>query len=94
MRAVPQPRRRLGAQGPQALLSLAGLCLCQVHPDRGAAASDGGPGGAEEAAGSGGERGPRAGPHVPGASRATGPPGPRHTRQPGPHAPAPVPPQS
>lgn len=57
---MQEPRRGLRAQGPQALLSLEGLRVRKVHPDRGEAAGDGRAGGAEEAAGSGGERGPGA----------------------------------
>lgn len=46
VRPLSQPRRRIGAQGPQALLPLAGLRLCQVHSDRRAPARHGCPGGA------------------------------------------------
>ena len=47
----------LGCAGTQAILPVAGLPVCQVHPHRGAPAGDGGPGGAAEAAGAGGDRG-------------------------------------
>ena len=60
MRSLPEPRRGVRAQGPQALLPLEGLHVRQVHPDRRTPARHGGAGGAEAAAGAGGERGPRA----------------------------------
>lgn len=60
VRPLPQPRRRVSTQGPQAFLPLAGLRVCQVHPDRRAPARHGRPGGAAQAAGPGRKRGPRA----------------------------------
>lgn len=74
VRQVPQPRGRLGAQGPQALLPMARLCVRQVHPDRRKAEGDGSSGRAEEAAGPGGERGQGAGAavSVPVGGRRTG----------------------
>jgi hypothetical protein len=51
VRALPEPRGAVLAQGPQALLSLQGLHLREVHPDHRAAAGDGGAGGAAQAAG-------------------------------------------
>lgn len=41
MRALPQPRRGVRAEGPQAVLSLAGLRLRQVHAHRRAPAGHG-----------------------------------------------------
>lgn len=55
MRPLSQPWRRVGTQGPQTLLPLAGLRLCQVHPDRRAPARHGCPGGAAPATGPGRE---------------------------------------
>ncbi len=60
VRALPQPRRGVGAQGPQTLLSLAWLYVRQVHADRRAAAGDGGAGRAAQATGAGGKWGARA----------------------------------
>lgn len=69
---MQEPRRGLRAQGPQALLPLEGLRVRQVHPDRGEAAGDGRAGGAQEAAGPGGERGPGAAPPLPAGERGGG----------------------
>lgn len=89
MRPVPEPRGSFRPKGPQEVLSVAGLCVCQVYPDRRAAAGHGGPGGAPETAGAGGERGAGAGAHVSGApgtsgapAAAPGPPGRRHVAGP------------
>lgn len=78
VRALSQPRRRVGAQGPQALLPLAGLRVRQVHAHCGTAARDGGAGGAAQAAGTGGERGARARPPLHAAAAA-----PDHPQPPG-----------
>lgn len=61
MRQVPEPRGSFGAEGPQALLPMEGLCVRQVHADRRETEGHGGPGGFEAAAGPGGERGQGAG---------------------------------
>lgn len=66
VRQVQEPRRGVGAEGPQALLPLAGLRVRKVHADRGEAARHGRAGGAAAAAGSGGERGAGPAPAVPG----------------------------
>lgn len=55
MRPVPQPRRGVVSEGTQALLPLEGLPVRQLPAGGGAAAGHGGAGGAEEAAGHGGE---------------------------------------
>lgn len=46
VRSLPEPRRALLAQGTQALLSLQGLYLREMHTDNREAESDGGAGGA------------------------------------------------
>lgn len=51
MRALPEPRRAVLAQGSQALLPVQRLHLREVHPHHRAAARHGGAGGAPEAAG-------------------------------------------
>lgn len=59
VRALPQPRSGVCAQGPQALLPLEGLPVRQVHAHRRAPARHGGAGGAAQATGAGRERGAR-----------------------------------
>uniref|UniRef100_A0A8C0RWB7 DMA domain-containing protein n=1 Tax=Canis lupus familiaris TaxID=9615 RepID=A0A8C0RWB7_CANLF len=70
VRALPQPRRAVLAQGPQALLPLQGLHLREVHPHHRAAAGHGRAGGAAPAAG---QREPRE-PHPGLAARPAGTP--------------------
>jgi hypothetical protein len=41
VREMPQPRRGVSPEGPQAVLPVAGLRLRQVHPHRGTAAGNG-----------------------------------------------------
>jgi hypothetical protein len=67
VRPLSQPRRRVGAQGTQEILSMARLQLRQVHPDRRATEGDGGPSRPPEATSPRGERGQRAGHPLPDA---------------------------
>lgn len=54
MRPLQESRTGFCSQGPQTLLPLAGLRMCEVRVNRGASARHGGAGGAAEAAGAGG----------------------------------------
>uniref|UniRef100_A0A2K5TKG6 Doublesex and mab-3 related transcription factor 3 n=1 Tax=Macaca fascicularis TaxID=9541 RepID=A0A2K5TKG6_MACFA len=84
VRALPQPRRTVLAQGPQALLPLQGLHLREVHPHNRAAAGHGCAGGAAPAAGQRepGEPHPRLAARSPRAPPLGTPPPPRSRRRP------------
>lgn len=55
MCSLPEPRRGVQTEGPQAAVPMAGLPLCELRAGGGEAAGDGGAGGPEETAGGRGE---------------------------------------